>query len=108
MFDGVDADTSLFSILLLFFLLLLLLLTPLLYQLFLLLTLLRVFSTPYSHQVPGRTAVDMGTPAIAELAKHPNIIGLKDVSTAACLRGGPPIWCGFRTRASELQSPTDW
>lgn len=30
-------------------------------------------------QVPGRTAVDMGTAAVAELARHPRIIGLKDV-----------------------------
>lgn len=30
-------------------------------------------------QVPGRTAVDMGTAAVAELARHSRIIGLKDV-----------------------------
>ncbi|CAM9964296.1 unnamed protein product, partial [Hapterophycus canaliculatus] len=32
------------------------------------------------YNVPGRTAVDMGTAAIAELAEHPKIIGLKDAT----------------------------
>ncbi|CAN0218328.1 unnamed protein product [Pylaiella littoralis] len=32
------------------------------------------------YNVPGRTAVDMGTAAIAEVAKHPRIIGLKDAT----------------------------
>ncbi|CAM9456179.1 unnamed protein product [Scytosiphon promiscuus] len=32
------------------------------------------------YNVPSRTAVDMGTAAIAELAKHPRIIGLKDAT----------------------------
>lgn len=31
-------------------------------------------------QVPSRTAVDMQTATVAELAKHPRIVGLKDVS----------------------------
>lgn len=45
-------------------------------------------------QVPGRTAVDMRLPAVVELAKHPRIIGLKDVSalspkfTLSILRSG--------------------
>lgn len=34
--------------------------------------------------MPGRTAVDMETAAIAELAKHPKIVGLKDVRGPFC------------------------
>ncbi|CAM9229431.1 unnamed protein product, partial [Ascophyllum nodosum] len=32
------------------------------------------------YNVPSRTAVDMRTAAVAELAKHPRIIGLKDAT----------------------------
>lgn len=46
-------------------------------------------------QVPSRTCVDMGAPAIAELAKHPRIVGLKDVGVNMC--GCRPRFCVFCT-----------